>query len=99
MRAGVKPLGAFILVLVHVFFSRADLFEAIPKRRVMAEVKAVKVERSRARGHVASNTLTAFDRSHILAAAQLLQRDGFFFLRAFRNFLGKNVFPAGESRA
>jgi hypothetical protein len=59
MRAGVKPLGTVILVLVHVLFSRADLFEAIPKRRVMAEVKAVKVERSRARGHVASNTLTA----------------------------------------
>jgi hypothetical protein len=59
MRAGVKPLGAVILVLVHDLSSRADLFEAIPKRRVMAEVKAVKVERSRARGHVASNTLTA----------------------------------------
>lgn len=33
--------------------------QAIPKRRVLAKGWAVKVERSRARGRVASNTLTA----------------------------------------
>jgi hypothetical protein len=59
MRADVKPSGAVILALAHILSSRADLLEAIPKRRVMAEVEAVKVERSRARGHVASNTLRA----------------------------------------
>jgi hypothetical protein len=36
-----------------------DFRKTIPKRRILAENRAVKVERSRARGRVASNTLTA----------------------------------------
>jgi hypothetical protein len=64
----------------------------------MVEVKAVKVERSRARGHVASNTLTALTGAIHWPPLNCFKQMGFFFLRAISDFLRKNVLPAGESR-
>jgi hypothetical protein len=93
MRAGVKPFGAVILVLVHTLFSRADLFEAIPKRRVMAEFKAVKVERSRARGHVASNTLTALNGAISWPPLNCFKQKFINFLQAMSTFWRKR-FPS-----
>jgi hypothetical protein len=62
MRTVVKPFGCLFLHFlfpVRIHQLKAVFYKQFIAAHFLAEAGAVKVERSRARGHVASNTLTA----------------------------------------